>query len=177
MKAFFLLLIVLLCLFGCGGSEYQESTPGYACSNGSLVPDASFCIVNSCPPSCEDSNPCTFDFCGNYTKFSCRHEFLYGPQPGCSGSVGESEGLSYACDDGKCTVLSNETAPSLRPSFVVKMPPIPPNPNDKEAMEEFVDQVALGVIDMIVDLKNESAASNYSEASNASQSNASNASS
>jgi hypothetical protein len=55
--------------------------------------------IPRCPPSCDDANPCTRDYCGADTNYACAHFALEGPQEGCSGEV---ECKSYACLEGSC---------------------------------------------------------------------------
>ncbi len=54
----------------------------------------------TCPPSCDDKNPCTEDLCGQETEFVCVHKALSGEKSGCSGTAGTC--LIYSCSEGSC---------------------------------------------------------------------------
>ncbi|MFH1470226.1 MAG: hypothetical protein ABIF01_00600 [Candidatus Micrarchaeota archaeon] len=58
-----------------------------ACSDGETMES---CIIDcgSCPPECDDFNPCTRDRCSSSTGFLCTHEKLSGETVGCSGYPG-----------------------------------------------------------------------------------------
>ena len=55
---------------------------------------------HQCPANCSDGNPCTADICSAVTDFQCSHDSLIGPQPGCSGDIGNC--TEKACSGGAC---------------------------------------------------------------------------
>lgn len=61
----------------------------------------------TCPPSCDDKNPCTEDLCGQETGFVCVHKALSGEKSGCSGTAGTC--LTYSCSEGSC--IKSKTTP------------------------------------------------------------------
>ncbi|VVB58329.1 Uncharacterised protein [Candidatus Anstonella stagnisolia] len=70
-------------------TEYCE----YGCEYGA-------CRTQSCPTSCEDGNPCTSDICNSATSYTCQHQSLNGPQPGCSSTASACQ--NYICEYGTC---------------------------------------------------------------------------
>lgn len=82
---------------------------------------SSDCTVKACPKTCNDSNPCTRDSCGEETGFKCVNESLSGNQSGCmnekctgkclctddasitcSSAMGPGTCKNYACEAGSC---------------------------------------------------------------------------
>jgi len=107
------IVLVTFLLFGCAApSIFSENETGanvnktetvpirtYECPNGELVTDMAACPT--CPPSCDDSNPCTIDSCNRSTKYGCAHLNLDGSQPGCEGNA-TALCSQYTCSAGKC---------------------------------------------------------------------------
>lgn len=58
----------------------------------------------SCSGSCDDGNPCTFDYCNETTGFKCKHIVLRGEVEGCKGM---EKGSCYknSCVSGICTLI------------------------------------------------------------------------
>ncbi|MEM3030106.1 MAG: hypothetical protein QXH27_00060 [Candidatus Micrarchaeia archaeon] len=79
--------------------------PKFQCPDGTLVENASQCPVppsRMCPPSCDDANPCTSDYCSAQTNYSCAHTPLSGEQAGCSGNITACQ--YKTCEAGACEV-------------------------------------------------------------------------
>ena len=81
-----------------GRWKYETTYCTYGCSQGA-------CKSQSCPTSCDDNKPCTFDSCNEKTNFACKHDALDGAQSGCSGSAGNCR--RYVCSRGNC-ITENE---------------------------------------------------------------------
>lgn len=59
-----------------------------------------------CPTSCDDYNPCTFDWCNRTSNYSCIHTNLTGDVEGCKSFI--SECSKRTCVSGKCTTVEIE---------------------------------------------------------------------
>jgi hypothetical protein len=57
----------------------------------------------SCPDSCDDDNPCTYDWCNETSKYKCKHLKLNGEMPGCSEIVGTC--VKSRCVSGICSAV------------------------------------------------------------------------
>lgn len=81
---------LMLIFLGCVGSQKEQisiqqasqnqqptqntlpaPTKTYKCPNGDVVANLSVCSI--CPPSCDDNNYCTIDFCNSKTNYKCNH--------------------------------------------------------------------------------------------------------
>ncbi|MEM3399591.1 MAG: hypothetical protein QXP42_02050 [Candidatus Micrarchaeia archaeon] len=72
----------------------------YTCADGTVVTDLGECEKRVCPV-CDDGNPCTIDYCGSDTNYSCRHAPANGTYPGCR----TDENCKLAvCISGECVV-------------------------------------------------------------------------
>lgn len=60
--------------------------------------------IGQCPISCDDSNPCTLDWCNSTSEYNCCNTKLSGEQIGCSGNTGLC-GYNF-CTEGICTTLN-----------------------------------------------------------------------
>jgi len=58
----------------------------------------------SCSESCDDGNPCTFEYCNETTDFKCKYTILKGEVEGCKGMV-EGSCSKYSCVSGSCTLI------------------------------------------------------------------------
>ncbi len=58
--------------------------------------------LERCPGSCDDGNPCTYDYCNPSTRYKCDYTALIGPSEGCSGEVGGCG--FYVCSRSNCTL-------------------------------------------------------------------------
>ncbi len=58
----------------------------------------------SCSESCDDGNPCTYEYCNETTNFKCVNTVLRGEVEGCKGLV---QGSCYknSCVSGACTLI------------------------------------------------------------------------
>jgi len=97
--------------FGCLGSvddtasDNSSITQTYICPDGNNVSNLADC--NKCQVSCNDGNPCTKDFCGEETDYTCKHENLDGEHAGCYG--GTEVCKSSICSLGEC--IQKEESP------------------------------------------------------------------
>jgi len=103
---FFCLAMVGWMLIGCVCTEMLNPPPAeptptpIPAATSTPLPVATNTPSPQCPADCDDSNPCTLDYCDASTSYQCAHTELDGDQPGCSGEAGECQ--VNTCVSGTC---------------------------------------------------------------------------
>jgi len=95
-----LILMGIILFSGCIGTQQTK----YVCPDGSSVLDPSDCpkstttSTRSCPPSCDDGDECTIDYCSSATNYECRHESKTNAQLEIVAGYASAKSSSGSCD-------------------------------------------------------------------------------
>ncbi len=113
MKKYVIVFILISVILVAGCITIEEETPGPKCIEPEKLIDGRCCFDNDnngvcdidekeCPESCDDSNPCTKDYCSLETNFECKHDEI---KPCCgNGECEESEDIANECPE-DCVVI------------------------------------------------------------------------
>ena len=65
-------------------------------------------VEESCKESCNDGNPCTYEYCNKTTDFKCKYTVLKGEVEGCKG-MEKNSCYKNSCVSGSCTLIYSST--------------------------------------------------------------------
>ncbi|MBI2543283.1 MAG: lamin tail domain-containing protein [Candidatus Aenigmarchaeota archaeon] len=102
------LLIVAGLAVGASVFFFQDNMTGYLSSAGTdYKKEVHSSIVNEtkCPASCDDNNPCTFDWCNQTSNYKCSHTAINGTSKECWGNSDVC--VTNVCISGKCTKVTS----------------------------------------------------------------------